>query len=239
MKVQNNLYTMNHLLYFNTNHLTFEANHNSQFHKNTYYEVEPQTAQNWNFNEACERLKGLITEKEFNDIIYRNKTVLSPNSKEKNGYWLHQSKIIGVNPRAIGTYFDIVKYTMTFPEDSIHLLPLFEQGCNKSLYAPINFKLSEEFMDKDLTRLGFDTPEKQLKLTVNLLHALGKNVGMDFLQHTDRYSEEVFVNPDNFIWIKLNTENTRQLEYPEINPDRVSDEVKDTIVDFLVKKRKF
>lgn len=199
-----------------------------------YYSIKPQEALEWSFDEALDKLSNLIGSKNVNEIL-SGKKVDSPVSKNKNSEWMKQSNIVGVNPRALGTYFDIVKYAMTFPEDSVHLLPLFEQGCQSSLYAPVNFKLSDEFMDDDLTRLGFDTPEKQLKLAINFLHALNKNVGMDFLQHTDRFSQEVFINPDNFTWAKLDEFSSRELQYPEINPDKLGDEVKELVVDFISK----
>lgn len=200
--------------------------------KAPFLAVIPAVALGWNFEQTKTNLKKLVPNV---DEIFRGKEVEGPNTSKQNSSWMEQSKIIGINPRALGSYFDIVKYAMTFPEDSIHLLPMFEQGCNKSLYAPVNFKLSNEFLDKELAQRGFDTPEKQLKLTINLLHALGKNVGMDFLQHTDRFSEEVFLHPESFTWAKLNNENTKELEYPQIHPDKLGDEVKTEVVKFLRK----
>jgi len=197
-----------------------------------YYEIEPKEALKWSFNESLDNLGALIGKDNLAQIL-NGKEVKSPAYSKKDSSWLKQSNIIGINPRALGSYFDIVKYAMTFPEDAIHLLPLFEQGCTASLYAPVNFKLSEEFLDKDLARLGFKTPESQLKLTVNLLHALGKNVGFDFLQHTDRFSQEVFVNPDNFIWAKLDDNSEYELNYPKVHPDNIGEEVKKAVVEFL------
>lgn len=198
----------------------------------SYYQVEPKEALEWSFDESIEKLSQLIGKKNLIQIL-NGKKVNSPAFKTQNSNWMNEAKIVGVNPRAIGTYFNIVKYAMTFPEDSIHLLPLFEQGCQGSLYAPVNFKLTDEFMDENLTRLGFDTPEKQLKLTINLLHALNKNVGMDFLQHSDRFSEEVFLNPDNFIWAKIDKSQNKEFEYPQIHPDKLGSEVEKLVVDFL------
>lgn len=200
--------------------------------KNTYFEIEPEKALNWSFEKTVNSLSSVIGRNET-ARIFNGGQVESPVKNEQNGDWLKETKIVGINPRAIGSYFDIVKYAMTFPEESIHLLPLFEQGCQGSLYAPVNFKLSDEFMDKDLAKIGFDTPEKQLKLVLNLLHAMGKTVGMDFLQHTDRFSEEVFVNPDYFIWAQLDEDKTRELEYPEIHPDKTGNKVKDAVIDFI------
>lgn len=218
--------------YYKNSAQSFDFENKLRTGSNPYYEVTPETALNWDFNTSIEALSNLIGKNEVQSI-FNGKDVQSPHGNEKTSEWLQQSKVVGINPRAIGSYFDIVKYAMTFPEDSLHLLPLFEQGCQGSLYAPVNFKLTDEFMDKDLEKLGFDTPEKQLKLTINLLHALNKSVGMDFLQHTDRFSEEVFINPDNFIWAKVDDSKQRELQYPEIHPDKIGDDVKKAVVDFL------
>ncbi len=218
--------------YHNNQETSFLCTDKLRKGSNPYFEVTPESALNWDFNTSLKALQTLIGKNEVQNI-FQGKSIQAPHQNDRNSEWLKQSKVVGINPRAIGSYFDIVKYAMTFPEDSLHLLPLFEQGCQGSLYAPVNFKLSEEFMDKDLTKLGFDTPEKQLKLTMNLLHALNKNVGMDFLQHTDRFSEEVFINPDNFIWAKVDESKQRELQYPEVHPDKIGEDVKNAVVDFL------
>lgn len=210
----------------------FPAYKKVQGKSSSYYEIKPQTALDWDFDTAYKALENLIGKRQTQEI-FNGKQIASPHSKELNSEWLKQSKIIGINPRAIGTYFDIVKYAMTFPEDSIHLLPLFESGCLNSLYAPLNFKLSKEFMDDDLSKIGFNTPEKQLKLVINILHALNKSVGMDFLQHTDRFSQEVFINPNNFIWTKIDLEKGEEQEYPDVEPDRIGEDVKDKVIEFL------
>ena len=144
--------------------------------KAPFLAVIPAVALGWNFEQTKTNLKKLVPNV---DEIFRGKEVEGPNTSKQNSSWMEQSKIIGINPRALGSYFDIVKYAMTFPEDSIHLLPMFEQGCNKSLYAPVNFKLSDEFLDKELVQRGFDTPEKQLKLNNFCFYFISKFVGMN------------------------------------------------------------
>ncbi len=47
-----------------------------------------------------------------------------------------------------------------------------------------------------------DSVEKQLKATINLLHAMGKAVGMDVIPHTDRFSEIALANPAYFEWLQ-------------------------------------
>ena len=61
-----------------------------------------------------------------------------------------------------------------------------------------------EFFDKDLyqTFPNLDTVEKQLKVVINLLHVMGKTVGMDVIPHTDRYSQIVLANPHYFEWLQ-------------------------------------
>jgi hypothetical protein len=46
-----------------------------------------------------------------------------------------------------------------------------------------------------------NTPEKQLKVVTNLIHALGRVVGMDIIPHTDRYSEQALANPSCYEWL--------------------------------------
>lgn len=160
---------------------------------------------------------------EFN---YPSPVVNNPNSE-----WLKKSKIIGINPRIIGSYFNIVKYALTFPEDAIHIMPVWEMGCDGAIYARVNWKLSEEWLDKELVAYGYETPEKQLKLVVNLLHALGKKVGFDCVGHTDKFSEEVFIMPECFEWIRLNEEKTAQVKYAD--SEEVYLQLKKSVVNFL------
>jgi hypothetical protein len=47
-----------------------------------------------------------------------------------------------------------------------------------------------------------NTVEKQLKVVINLLHLMGKSVGMDVVPHTDRFSEMVLANPACFEWLQ-------------------------------------
>lgn len=197
----------------------------------TYYEISTKDALNWSIKKTFNNISNLIGKIEFQKACDISQNYTSPVANKTNSNWIKQSKIIGINPRIVGSYFNIVKYAITFPEDAIHIMPIWEVGCNGSLYSRTNWKLSEEWIDKDLIKLGYDTAEKQLKLTINLLHALGKKVGFDAVPHTDKFAEEVFVEPELFEWIRLNETKTNTLQYNDNND--IYPELKSTILDFL------
>ena len=176
-------------------------------------------------------LESIIGEKELHEALNCNKNYHSPIANQKDSSWIKSAKIIGINPRIAGTYFNIVKYAMTFPEDSIHIMPLWEDGCAGNIYARINWKLNSKWLDKELFELGYDTCEKQLKITINLLHALGKKVGFDLVPHTDKFSEEVFIIPECFEWIRLNNEKTEQINYSDT--EYIYPLIKSEIINFL------
>ena len=165
-----------------------------------------------------------------------NKLIKSPASSCNNSDWFKKSKIIGVNPRITGSFINIVKYALTFPENAIHIMPFFESGHEGSLYVQNSWRISDEFFDNELKKDGFDTVEKQLKVTINLLHALGKAVGFDVLTHVDNFSEIVFLNPKYFEWAKLNKNKTSQLFPPEVDYNKIYLEVEKKIVEFVKNK---
>ena len=133
-------------------------------------------------------------------------SVPSPVSYEENGAWLRRSNMVGINVRTIQNFWNVIPYSLTLPtvQDSIHLLPIWECGVVASLYGMSSWNLNPEFFSLDLAAEIplLDTVEKQLKVVVNLLHALGKTVGMDVIPHTDRYSEIVLANPSHFEWLQ-------------------------------------
>lgn len=159
--------------------------------------------------------------------------IKSPVSNFHNSDWFKKSKIIGINPRITGSFFNIVKYATTFCENAIHIMPFFETGHDESLYVQNSWRISEEFFDENLANDGFDTIEKQLKVIINLLHAMGKAVGFDVLPHVDNFSEIVFLNPSLFEWAKLNDNKTSQLFPPEIDYNKIYLDVENEIVNFL------
>ncbi len=122
------------------------------------------------------------------------------------GRWLRHVNMVGINVRTVGHFWNVVKYAFTLPEsqNSIHLLPIWEPGVVASLYGMSSWQINPEFFSTELHEAmpHLDTVEKQLKVTINILHALGKTVGMDVIPHTDRFSEQVIANPQLFEWVQ-------------------------------------
>ncbi|MBK8190712.1 MAG: hypothetical protein IPK79_09730 [Vampirovibrionales bacterium] len=120
--------------------------------------------------------------------------------------WLAKSHIVGAHPRALGSFWNVVKYAMTLSaaQNAIHLLPVFEQQLN-SLYMQNSWRIESEFFDPALAQAHpqLDTPEKQLKATINVLHAMGKAVGFDLMRSSAHYSEMMMAHPDYFPWVQL------------------------------------
>jgi hypothetical protein len=133
-------------------------------------------------------------------------SVPSPVAGHADGTWLRRTNMVGVNVRTIRNFFNVVKYALSLPasQDSIHLLPIWEPGVVASLYGMASWHINREFFSPELAEAlpHLDTVEKQLKVTVNLLHLMGRSVGMDVIPHTDRYAEMVLVNPGHFEWLQ-------------------------------------
>lgn len=129
----------------------------------------------------------------------------SPRSNEPDSSWLKRTNMVGINVRTVGDYGGVVKYALTLPgtTDSIHLLPLWEPGVVRSLYGFAAWNLSTEFFSDELYEYApnLDTVDKQLRATSNLLHVMGKTVGMDVIPHTDRFSEPTLCTPGLFEWM--------------------------------------
>ncbi len=141
------------------------------------------------------------------DAFNPYKTVDSPlKNKEKDGQWLKRVNIVGINVRTIHNFWNVVKYALTLSEAQsvVHLLPIWEPGVVASLYGMSTWNINPEFFSGELQQLmpHLDTVEKQLKVIINILHGMGKTVGMDVIPHTDRYSEQVLANPQNFEWLQ-------------------------------------
>ncbi|MEL7223141.1 MAG: hypothetical protein AAGJ93_17585, partial [Bacteroidota bacterium] len=120
--------------------------------------------------------------------------------------WIRRVNMVGVNVRTIHSFWNVVKYALTLPasQSSIHLLPMWEPGVVSSLYGMASWNINPEFYSAELAHLvpQLNTVEKQLKAVVNLLHAMGKTVGMDVIPHTDRYSEMALAQPHFFEWLQ-------------------------------------
>jgi hypothetical protein len=133
--------------------------------------------------------------------------VLSPRAHEPDPAWLKTTNMVGINVRTVGDYAGVLKYALTLPAafDSIHLLPIWEPGVVESLYGIAGWNLNQEFFSEELRALAphLDTIERQLRAMCNLLHVMGKTVGMDVIPHTDRFSEATVGTPDLFEWMRV------------------------------------
>ena len=133
--------------------------------------------------------------------------VVSPRAHEPDPEWLKTTNMVGINVRTVGDYAGVIKYALTLPAafDSIHLLPIWEPGVVESLYGIAGWNLNRAFFSEELRTAAphLDTVERQLRAMCNLLHVMGKTVGMDVIPHTDRFSEATVGTPDLFEWMRV------------------------------------
>lgn len=129
-----------------------------------------------------------------------------PVADQPDGEWLRATNMVGINVRTVGNFWNVVKYALTLPDaqNSIHLLPIWEPGVVGSMYGISSWNLNSEFYSEELAETvpELDTIEKQLRVVVNLLHLMGKNVGMDVIPHTDRLSQIALAFPEYFEWLQ-------------------------------------
>lgn len=129
-----------------------------------------------------------------------------PFAATKETSWLKTTNTVGINVRTIGHFWNIIPYAFTLPnaQNAIHILPIWEPGVVSSLYGPCSWNVNPEFFSPDIAAIlpQLDTVEKQLKVVVNILHLMGKSVGMDVVPHTDRFSEQALANPQFFEWLQ-------------------------------------
>ncbi len=161
------------------------------------------------------------------------KAIQSPMQNQPNGNWLKQTNMVGINTRTIHSFWNIVKYALTRPaaQDSIHILPIWEPGVVGSLYGMSSWQINPEFFSTELAQVRpeLNTVERQLRACVNLLHVLGKAVGMDVIPHTDRFCETAFAYPDYYEWLQR-----EDLEIVD-HSDRVYEGVQKRVLEFLAK----
>ncbi len=166
----------------------------------------PQTAVQFSVYQTLEILHKRLGNEMLRQALNPAETVHSPARIYTDGSWLKTSNMVGVNVRTIGSFWKIISYVLTLPasHDSIHLLPIWEPGVVGSLYGMVSWQINPEFFDVELARFvpALDSVEKQLKVVTNLLHALGRTVGMDVIPHTDRFSEMVLTCPSLFEWVQ-------------------------------------
>ncbi|MCB9356894.1 MAG: hypothetical protein H6575_20250 [Lewinellaceae bacterium] len=151
-----------------------------------------------------------LLDQAFGQDLYRaldpNVAIASPVAGHRDTEWLKRANTVGINVRTIGHFFNIIPYALTLPpaQNAIHILPIWEPGVVSSLYGPASWNINPEFYSPELaaTIRELNTVEKQLRVTVNLLHLLGRSVGMDVVPHTDRFSEMATANPGYFEWLQ-------------------------------------
>ena len=165
----------------------------------------PQTAVQFSVYQTLDILQKRLGTDVMRRALDPQQSVDSPVLEQQNGQWLRQTKMVGINVRTIGSFWNVVNYMLTLPasHNSIHLLPIWEPGVVGSLYGMVSWQINPEFYSVDLARFipTLDTVDKQLKVVVNLIHAMGRTVGMDVIPHTDRFSEMALVHPALFEWV--------------------------------------
>jgi hypothetical protein len=202
--------------------------------RDTFLPLTPSRATDLSTEETLDILSQRLGKDKLERIL-QGENVPSPVQGEPSSDWMKQAKIIGVPMRTMRHYWNLVKYAVSCPEDAIQLLPLLEPGAEGSVYAPASWMLSKEYMSNRLSKYGFDTPEKQLKLVVNILHGLGKTVVFDATPHMDRFAETVFTNPDLFEWVQLSPIRTKQMFYPDVDPDNIHRMVQRVVQEYVRK----
>ena len=159
--------------------------------------------------------------------------IRSPVAGEPSGAWLRHTNMVGINVRTIGNHWNIVKYALTLPaaQDSIHILPIWEAGVVGSIYGISSWRLNDEFFSESLraARPELCTTERQLRAVINILHAMGRCVGMDVIPHTDRFSEIVLCFPAYFEW--LQRQGVRLVDHRE----NLHEDVQQIIFEYVVK----
>ncbi len=168
---------------------------------------------------------------DFYHALNPENTIASPVQNHENATWLKTVNMVGINVRTIDTFWNVVKYSLTLPESqsSIHLLPIWECGVVASLYGMASWNINPAFFDAELamTFPHLNTVEKQLKVVTNLLHLMGKTVGMDVIPHTDRYSEVTLANPQFFEWLQR-----KEFEIID-HSENLHEKVQMSILDFI------
>lgn len=157
--------------------------------------------------------------------------IQSPVADRADGSWLKRTNMVGVNIRTVGSFWNLVKYSLTMPaaQDSIHILPIWEAGVVGSIYGISGWQLNPEFYSEELAALypELNTIDRQLRTIINILHALGKAVGMDVIPHTDRFSQIALAFPEYFEW--LQRDDTVIVDHSE----NLHEAVQDKIIEFL------
>ncbi|MEM1217376.1 MAG: hypothetical protein AAGH79_00615 [Bacteroidota bacterium] len=168
--------------------------------------VLPENLLQWPVREVLRCLQRRFGIAAIQEALDPQHTVPGPHQEKTNPQWLQTTNMVGINIRTIGDFWQVVKYTLSLPkhQDSVHLLPFWEPGVVASLYGKASWHINPAFFSQEW--YGYcpqlDSPSRQLKALVNLLHLMGKSVGLDVIPHTDRYSEITLANPYLFEWLQ-------------------------------------
>jgi hypothetical protein len=167
--------------------------------------LPPQIAVALPGTELAQLLYSRLGATTFQRCIDPSVAIPSPLAATESTEWLRTANVAGVNVRTISSFWNVVKYALTLPQhvSGIHLLPIWEPGVVASLYGMASWRINPEFFSSEMAsmfRLG--KVEDQLRVCINLLHAMGKTVGMDVIPHVDRYAEQVLANPAYFEWLR-------------------------------------
>lgn len=158
-------------------------------------------------------------------------SIRSPVARHRDGRWLRRANTVGINVRTVGSIWGVPKYLLTLPAaaNAIHLLPIWEPGVVDSLYGIAGWGLNEEFFSEELAEAvpHLDAIDRQLRAVVNLVHAMGRTVGMDVIPHTDRFAEPALAQPQYFEWMR------RQGADIVDHRERLFEEVQAAILDWL------
>ncbi len=166
----------------------------------------PEVAVNQSVESVLNRLRVHLGATTLEAALTPAHTIPSPLEQTYNTDWIRSVNMVGINVRTIGNFWNVVAYAFTLPacQQAVHLLPIWEPGVVDSLYGMASWRINPEFFSTELAaaRPHLNTVEQQLKVVVNILHAMGKTVGMDVIHHTDRYSEIALANPSFFEWLQ-------------------------------------
>ncbi len=132
--------------------------------------------------------------------------VPSPVARQADGNWLTRSNVIGINVRTLGSFWKVLPYLLTVPAswDAVHLLPIWEPGVIGSLYGVSSWEINGEFFSAELAAelTDLNTVERQLRFVTNMIHLMGRPVGLDVIPHTDRFSQITLAQPWCFEWLQ-------------------------------------
>lgn len=168
--------------------------------------LPPSVALGLPIRQVLDVLQHRLGPEQLQQAMQPHHTVPSPVAAHTNSQWIKRTNMVGINVRTIGSFWRVIHYALSLPDSqsAVHLLPIWEPGVVASLYGMASWRINPAFFDPELAAQypHLNTVEAQLKVVVNVLHAMGKTVGMDVIPHTDRYSEIVLANPAYFEWLR-------------------------------------